>query len=331
MNDHDFVPKRRALALSLALLALTGFAQAAGSTAAASYPQRTLSWTVPFPAGSATDQLARVLAEHVSRAAGQAIIIENKPGANGTLGTASAAKAHADGYSFLIATSTTHAANASLYRKLPYDPIKDFTPVTRLAEIPFVMLVNPAVPGDTVEKFVSYAQANPDKLAWGSGSSGSLIPGQALATANKLTMIHVPYKGIQPALTDTIGGTIQLLFADLATAVPHVKAGKLKGLAVTSAKAHPMLAGVPPLSKVVPGFEMTAWFAMYAPAGTPEPVVQKMNQWVRGALGDPAVKARLALSGYELTPGTPAELGLFAAKETLKWAKAVQAAGIVAE
>ncbi|WP_349744369.1 Bug family tripartite tricarboxylate transporter substrate binding protein [Roseateles cavernae] len=324
---------RRHLAVCLGLLAAsTTLLAAPKSELPAGYPQRGLNWIVPFPAGSATDQLARVLAEHVGKAAGQAVVVDNKPGANGTLGTGAAAKAAPDGYNFLIATSTTHAANASLYRKLPYDPIKDFTPVSRLAEIPFIMLVNPAVPADTAEKFVAYVKANPDKLAWGSGSSGSLIPGHALVHANKLVMAHIPYKGVQPAMTDTMGGTIQLVFGDLASGVPQVKAGKLRALAVTSGKEHPMLPGVPTMTKsVVPGFEMTAWFAMYAPAGTPEPVLAKMNQWVRSALTDKSVQAKLALSGFELTPSTPPELGLFAAKETLKWAKAVQAAGINAE
>ncbi|MFY8117518.1 MAG: Bug family tripartite tricarboxylate transporter substrate binding protein [Roseateles sp.] len=322
--------RRAVLMLGVAALALP--VMAADKSAASNWPQRNLTWIVPFPAGSATDQMARVLAEQVSKAAGQAIVVDNKPGANGTLGTAHAAKAAADGYSFLIATSTTHAANASLYRRLPYDPIKDFTPVSRLAEIPFVMLTHPAVPADTPEKLVAHIKANPDKLAWGSGSSGSLIPGHAFVNAHKLQMIHVPYKGVQPAMTDALGGQIQLVFADLASATPQVKAGKLRALAVTSAKEHPMLPGVPPMNRgAVPGFEMTAWFAMYAPAGTPEPVLAKMNQWVRAALSDKTLQAKLAPGGFELTPSSPAELGLFAAKETLKWAKAVKSAGITPE
>jgi tripartite-type tricarboxylate transporter receptor subunit TctC len=317
---------RRRLALLLGALAASG-----GAAAQAGYPQRTINFLVPFPAGSATDQMARVLGEHIGKAAKQAVIVDNKPGANGTIGTASAAKAAPDGYSFLIATSTTHAANPSLYRKLPYDPIKDFTPVSQLAEIPFVMLVHPSVPADSAAKFVAHAKANPDKLAWGSGSSGSLIPGHALVSANKLAMVHVPYKGVQPAMTDAMGGQIQLVFGDLASAAPQVKAGKLRALAVTSTAEHPMLPGIPPLSTVVPGFELTAWFAIYAPAGTPEPIVQKMNQWVRAALTDPSVKAKLDPMGFRLTPGSPNELGVFAAKETIKWAKAVTGAGIVPE
>jgi tripartite-type tricarboxylate transporter receptor subunit TctC len=322
--------RRRSLALA-AVAAATFTLCGPAAAQAKKYPEHPVTFVVPFPAGSATDQLARVLAEHVGRAAGQSVIIDNKPGANGTIGTAAAAKAPADGHSFLIATSTTHAANASLYRRLPYDPIKDFTPVSRLGEIPFVMLVNPSVPTDTAQKFVAHVKAHPDQLAWGSGSSGSLIPGHALVSANGLRMTHVPYKGVQPAMTDAIGGQTQLVFADLSSGVPQVKGGKLRALAVTSAAEHPMLPGVPPMSVVVPGFEMTAWFAMYAPAATPPVVVEKMNQWVRAALADPAVQAKLATSGFKLTPSTPAELGLFAAKETLKWAKAVQAAGIQPE
>lgn len=325
-------PLRRSLCLAAAATGLlVAAAPAALAQSAAAYPQRPVTFMVPFPAGSATDQLARVLGEHVGRAVGQAVIVENRPGANGGIGTAAAAKAPADGYSFLIATSTTHAANASLYRKLPYDPIKDFTPVSRLGEIPFVMLVNPQVPADSAQKFVAHARSQPEKLAWGSGSSGSLIPGHALVAANKLQMVHVPYTGVQPAVTDAIGGQIQLVFADLATAVPQIKAGKLRALAVTSASEHSMLPGVPPMSTVVPAFEMTAWFAMYAPAGTPEPVLRRMNQLVRAALTDPAVQQKMAVSGFTLTPSTPAELGLFAAKETVKWAKAVNSAGITPE
>ncbi len=316
--------------LGLAACAAAGSALAQ-TAAAAPWPQRGIGFVVPFPAGSATDQVARLLGEQVSRAAGQSVIVDNKPGANGTIGTAAAAKAAPDGYTFLVATSTTHAANASLYRKLPYDPIKDFVPVSRLAEIPFVMLVHPAVPAQTLAAFVAHGRANPDKMAWGSGSSGSLIPGHALLSANQIVMTHVPYKGVQPAMTDAMGGQIQLVFGDLASSLPQVKAGKLRALAVTSAAEHPMLPGIPPMSKAVPGFELTAWFAIYAPAGTPDAVVGKMNQWVRAALADPGVRGKLEASGFRLTPSSPPELGLFAAKETLKWAKAVQAAAIAPE
>ena len=322
--------RRRSLCLLAAGLA-AGAWPVLAPAAPPAYPQRAITFVVPFPAGSATDQLARVMGERISQAAGQPVVVENRPGANGSIGTAQAAKAAPDGHTFLIATSTTHAANASLYRKLPYDPIKDFTPVSRLGEIPFVLLINPTVPADTAPKFISHVRANPDKLAWGSGSSGSLVPGHALVSANQLKMVHVPYKGVQPAMTDAIGGQIQLVFADLASAVPQIKAGKLRALAVTSAAEHPMLPGVPPMSTVVPAFEMTAWFAMYAPAGTAPAQVNQMNQWVRAALTDAGVQSKLAVSGFRLTPSSPADLGLFAAKETVKWAKAVNSAGITPE
>lgn len=314
------------IAAGATALALTG-----GAAIAQTYPVKPINFIVAFPAGSATDLVARVLAEHIGKSAGQTVVVDNKAGANGTIGTTAAAKAAADGYSFVIATSTTHAANASLYRKLPYDPIKDFTPVSQLAEIPFVMLVHPSVPADTAVKFVAHAKANPDKMAWGHGSSGSLIPGNALVSVNKLAMVAVPYKGVPPAVADALGNQVQLVFADIATALPQVRGGKLKALAVTSAAEHPLLPGVPPLSSVVPGFEMNSWFAMYAPAGTPEPIVKTMNQWVRAALNDSAIQAKLNTSGFRLTPSSPAELGLFTAKETIKWGKAVIAAGITPE
>jgi tripartite-type tricarboxylate transporter receptor subunit TctC len=319
---------RRTVALTASLMLLPN---AWVPVQAQTYPSKPITFIVPFPAGSATDLMARILAEHIGKSAGQAIVVDNKAGANGTIGTAAAAKAAPDGYNFVIATSTTHAANASLYRKLPYDPIKDFTPVSQLSDIPFVMLVHPSVPADTAQKFVAHAKANPDKLAWGHGSSGSLIPGNALVTHNKLNMVAVPYKGVQPAVADALGNQVQMVFADIANALPQVKAGKLKALAVTSAAEHPLLPGVAPLSAVVPGFEMNSWFAMYAPTGTPSPIVNKMNEWVRAALKDSAVQTKLNTSGFRLTPSSPAELGVFTAKETIKWAKAVTAAGIIPE
>ncbi|MCW7539623.1 tripartite tricarboxylate transporter substrate binding protein [Aquabacterium sp. A7-Y] len=311
-----------AVALALAALALPPAARAQD------WPSRPVTLVVPFPAGSATDVLARVLAEQLGRGLKQSVIVENKAGANGTIGTTGVARAAPDGYTLLVATSTTHAANASLYRRLQHDPIKDFAPVSRLAQIPFVMLSNPQVPAQNVTALVAYARQNPGKLAWGSGSSGSLIPGQAFVTANQLEMLHVPYKGVPPAIMDTVGGAIQVVFGDLSTAVPQVKGGKLRALAVTSARPHPMLPGIPPLSTVVPGFEMTAWFALYAPAGTPPAVIDKLNKAVVAGLRDPAAQQKLAPGGFEVTTSTPAELGLFAAKETVKWAKAVKEAGI---
>ncbi|WP_240635937.1 Bug family tripartite tricarboxylate transporter substrate binding protein [Caldimonas tepidiphila] len=317
----------------LLLPALLGGAMSAVGAAPAgeAWPQKSVTLVVPFPAGSATDQLARVLGEQLQKELKQPFVIDNKAGANGSIGTAAAAKAAPDGYTLLVATSTTHAANASLYRRLPYDPIKDFAPVSRLAQIPFVMLVNPQLPAAKPQELVALIQKNPGKYSWGSGSSGSLIPGHALVSANKLDMVHVPYKGVPPAIMDTIGNTIQLVFADTANAVPQVKAGKLKALAVTSSREHPMLPGVPPMSTVVPGFEMTAWFALYAPAGTPPEIIQRLNRSVQRALAEPAAREKLAPSGFELGTGSPDELGLFAAKETLKWAKAVKSAGITPE
>ncbi|WKB51440.1 Bug family tripartite tricarboxylate transporter substrate binding protein [Eleftheria terrae] len=320
--------RRRLLRSAAVLLASLGLLPA---VQAQSWPQRPVTLVVPFPPGSATDVLARVLAEQMTRSLGQPVIVENKAGANGMIGTAMAAKAAPDGHTLLVATSTTHAANASLYRRLSYDPIKDFTPVTRLAQIPFVMLANPQVPAQTAAALVAHVRQNPGKLAWGSGSSGSLIPGHAFVTANRLDMLHVPYKGVPPAIMDAVGGSIQLVFGDLSTAVPQVKGGKLRALAVTSAAPHPMLPGIPPLSSVVPGFEMTAWFALYAPAGTPPALVQKINQAAAAGLRSPAAQQKLAPGGFEVTVGTPEELGLFAAKETVKWAKAVKQAGIAPE
>jgi tripartite-type tricarboxylate transporter receptor subunit TctC len=294
------------------------------------WPSRTVTIVVPFPAGSATDQLARVLGEQMQRDLGKPVVVENRPGANGTIGTAAAAKA-TDGHTLLMATSTTHAANASLYRRLPYDPIKDFVPIGRVAQIPFVMLVNPQVPAKTIQEFVAYAKANPGKLGWGSGSSGSLIPGNTLVTYHKLDMNHAQYRGVQPAVVDMIGGTIQMAFADLATAAPQVQAGKARALAVTSATPHPTMPGVPPMSVSVPGFEMTAWFGLYGVAGMDTKVVDRVNRSLNAAMARREVQQKLAPLGFEFTPSTPDDLGLFAAKETVKWAKAVIQAGIKPE
>ena len=317
---------RRNSILSLSVLALA-IAAPFGQVSAADWPTRTVTMVVPFPAGSATDTLARIVAEQLQAKLGQSVVVDNRAGANGTIGTASAVRAD-DGHTLLMATSTTHAANASLYTQLPYDPVADFKPITRVAQIPFVMLVHPSVPASTSQEFVAYAQANPGKMAWGSGSSGSLIPGHALVTANNLDITHAQYRGVQPAVTDALGNTIQLVFADVASATPHIAAGTLRPLAVTSANPHPSMPDVPPLSRVVPDFEMTAWFALYATNSVPDAAIGRVNEAVHAILSDSAVQERLAPVGFEVTLSSPDELSAFAASETQKWAEAVKSAGI---
>jgi tripartite-type tricarboxylate transporter receptor subunit TctC len=318
----------------LALVLLTGLLtlQPWRMAMATKWPERPVTLIVPFPAGSATDLLARTLSEELTKALGQTFIVENKAGANGTIGATSAANAKPDGYTFLVATSTTHAANASLFKKLQYDPIKDFSPVSRLAEIPFVLLTNLEVPATSAGMLASYIRANPGKISWGSGSSGSQLPGFAFASMSGLDVVHVPYKGVPPALLDTIGNVIQFTFADLATALPQIKAGKLRPLGVTSAQAHPLLPSVPALTAtVMPGFEMTAWFALYAPASVNQRIITALNKAVQDAMALQKVQTRLSPSGFTAKTSSPQELGLFAAKETVKWAKAVSQAGIIPE
>ncbi|WP_288252727.1 tripartite tricarboxylate transporter substrate binding protein [uncultured Hydrogenophaga sp.] len=330
MNTHR--THRRGL-LAGALTALTSLMGAAPAWAQApAYPSRPITFVVPFAAGSATDQLARALGQSVSTETGQPVVIENKAGASGAIAASAAAKAAADGYTVLITTNTTHAANEHLYKKLSYDPVKDFSPITALGKGGQVMVVTTASPFKTVGDVIAEARKSPGKLNFGSGSSSSRIAGELFQQMAKVQILHVPYKSNPNAITDLLGGQINMMFADMSTGVPQIQGGKLRALGVTASKPSPMLPGVPTIAEAgVPGYEMGYWFAAYAPAGTPEAVVKRLNELLVRATASPAAKGFFEASGSEAFTSSPDGLARFQAAETRKWGDIIKAAGIQAE
>ena len=302
-----------------------------GSVCAQTYPTKPVKVVVPFGAGSATDTVARQVGQLLSEALGQQFIVDNKPGANGSIGAEFVAKAAPDGYTLIMSTNTPHAANPSLMKKINYDPVKDFVPIVRVANIPFVLVVNNDVAAISLDELVALVRKQPGKYSYASGSSGSIISGAALATGAKIDLLHVPYKSIPPGLTDVIGGQVSMIFADLVTGLPQIKAGKVRALAVTSAEPSALLSAVPPMASVVKGFELVAWFALFAPANTPADIVKKLNAEVVKALARQEIRDRLAASGLTVQTSTPEQLASFQKSEISKWATMAKDAGIQPE
>jgi tripartite-type tricarboxylate transporter receptor subunit TctC len=317
--------------LALAALAVAGASPAAWAQAAA-FPDKPVTLIVPFTAGSATDQLARSLAQAMSAETKQSFIVDNRPGANAFLGAQAVAKAKPDGYTILIATNTTHAANEHLFKKLPYHPVKDFEPITALGRGGQIMVVNPSLPVNSVAEFIKLAKSKPGKLSYGSGSSSSLIAGEMFKQLTGTFILNIPYKSNPPALADLMGGQIDLMFTDMATGLPQVKGGKLKALGVTPRQRSPLAPEIPTIEEAgVKGYEMTYWFAAYAPAGTPAPVVQKLNELLQKAARGGAVNSFYKPTGTEVFLTSPDELRKFQAAESQKWGRIIKAAGIEAE
>ncbi|WP_077000510.1 tripartite tricarboxylate transporter substrate binding protein [Variovorax sp. KK3] len=319
--------KLTSLAIGLATLLATGAAAAQG------YPEKPITFVVPFAAGSATDQIARALGTGITAETKQPVVIDNKAGASGFIASQQVAKAPADGYTVLITTNTTHAANEHLYKKLPYDPVKDFAPVAALGKGGQIMVVNPNSPVKTVAEFVALAKKEPGKLSFGSGSSSSRMAGELLQQMAGIKLLHVPYKSNPLAVTDLLGGQIDMMITDTATGLPQVKAGKLRALGVSGAKRSPLAPDLPTIAEAgVKGYEMGYWFAAYAPAKTPPAVVKRLNDLlVKAAKSEAAKTAFYDPSGTEVFTSTPDELAKFQAGESQKWGRIVKAAGIEAE
>jgi len=319
----------RSSSLPLVLAALL----AAGSAAAQGYPEKPITFVVPFAAGSATDQIARALGNGVTAEAKQPVVIDNKAGASGFIASQQVAKAAPDGYTVLITTNTTHAANEHLFKKLPYDPVKDFAPVAALGKGGQIMVVRPDFPAKTVAEFVALAKKDPGKHSFGSGSSSSRMAGELLQQLADIKLLHVPYKSNPLAVTDLLGGQIDMMITDTATGLPQVKAGKLRALGVSGAKRSPRAPEVPTIAEAgVKGYEMGYWFAAYAPAKTPPAVVKRLNELlVKAAKSEAAKTAFYEPSGTEVFTSTPEELARFQAGESQKWGRIVKAAGIEAE
>ncbi|QPR36472.1 tripartite tricarboxylate transporter substrate binding protein [Delftia acidovorans] len=327
MNFSQNLPRRHALALAACALAA-----AAVPALAQDYPSKPITFVVPFAAGSATDQLARALGQAVTTATKQAVVVENKGGASGMIAAQQVARSAADGYTVLITTNTTHAANQHLYKKLPYDAVKDFAPVAGLGKGGQVLVVRADAPYKNVGDLLAAAKKQPGKLSFGSGSSSSRVAGEMLKQLAGVDLMHVPYKSNPLAITDLLGGQIDLMITDTSTGVPQVKSGKLRALGYSTTKRSPQLPEVPTLEEAgVKGYDMGYWFAAYAPAGTPEAVVARLNRLLSDAVHSAGAKSFFEMSGSEGWTATPQELAAFQAGETQKWGQVIKAAGIQPE
>ncbi|MBX3604567.1 MAG: tripartite tricarboxylate transporter substrate binding protein [Piscinibacter sp.] len=321
--------RRRVLALAAAAL-LPALALADGP-----WPSKPVRIVVPFAAGGTTDILARALAPELSRVFGQPFIVDNKPGAGGNVGADNVAKSPADGYSLLMGTVGTHAINSSLYPKMPYDHVKDFAPITLVAGVPNVLVMNPAKAESygihSVPDLIRVAKAQPGKLNMASSGNGTSIhlAGELFKTMTGTYMVHFPYRGSGPALLDLIGGNMDLMFDNLPSAMPQIRAGKLKALAVTSAQRSAAIPELPTIAEAGPlkGFEASSWFGLLAPAGTPPEIIQRVQQETAKALASPAIKERLLAQGAIPGGNTPAEFAAMIDAETRKWAQVVKASG----
>ena len=317
---------------SVRLLAAALFAFAATAASALDYPTRPVKWIVPYPPGGTTDVLARILAGWLTEKMGQTFVIENKPGGGNNIGTELALKSPPDGYTMLL-VNPAHGINATLYKDLPFNLLRDVAPVAGLVRSPNVMEVTASFPAKTVKEFIDYCKANPGKVNMAASVSGTSVhmSGEMFMMMTGCKMLHVPYKGAGPAIADLIPGQVHVLFDNLPSSIGHIKGGRLRALAVTSAERDPALPDTPTVAETVPGYEATAWFGIGMPKGTPREIIEKMNAEVNRALADPKMRERLAELGGKPIPGTPEDFGRVIQAETDKWAKVVTASGAKVE
>ncbi|MBB1093798.1 tripartite tricarboxylate transporter substrate binding protein [Rhodopseudomonas palustris] len=320
-------PIRAALAAAVLSATIAAAPQATAQNAA--YPNRNITLVLPFAAGSGTDTTTRIISQKLGQALGVSMVIENKAGANGMIAAAYVARAQPDGYTLFVTTNTTHSANPYLLKNLTYDPVKDFAPVARTGDLPFMLVVHPDVPAKTVTELVAYAKANPGKLTYASGSSSAIVSGATFARKAGIDLLHVPYKSSPPAMNDVIGGRITMMFTDVLTGLPHVNGGALRALAVTTKDRSPLVPDLPSMQEAgVPDFDITSWQGYFAPAGTPKEVVARLNTEIRKIVEDPETKAKLATLGMEAFSGTPEQLGKFVDDQLVLWERLVREAGI---
>jgi tripartite-type tricarboxylate transporter receptor subunit TctC len=318
----------RLFAVCLTGVTLVGISQAF----ALDYPTRPVRWVVTYPPGGGTDITARIVGQWLSERLGQQFIIENKPGAGNNIGTESVVNAPPDGYTLML-VNPANAINATLYPKLSFNFLRDIAPVAGIMRVPNVMEVNPSVPAKTVAEFIAYAKANPGKINWASSGNGTSVhlSGELFKIMAGVQLTHVPYRGSAPALTDMISGTVDVMFDNMPPSLPHIRAGKLRALAVTTNVRSDALPDVPTVAETVPGYEASAFYGVGVPKGTPPEIIDKLNKEINAALGDPKIKARLAELGGMLIPGSPADFGKLVADETDKWAKVIKTGGVTLE
>jgi tripartite-type tricarboxylate transporter receptor subunit TctC len=325
--------RRRLLALSLTAALAFGLAPLHAATAA-DYPKKPLKMVIPFPPGGPNDMLGRLLAEEMGKNLGQAVVVENRGGAGGTIGTDVVAKANPDGYTILLSGTASLSIAPSLYKHMNYDPIKDLSPVGLVGTAPSVLLVNPKLPFKNVAELIAYAKANPGKLNFASAGIGTPphLAGELFKSMAGADMVHVPYKGGGPAMVDLIAGQVQMYFCGISSALPQIKQGTVRPLAVTSEKPTTQMPDMPTIAASgLPGYAVENWYAIVAPAHTPAPIVERLNTALNKILAEPNVKKQMALLGIDPQGSTPAELATYQKNELEKWAKVVKSAGIQPE
>ena len=324
MTRTGFFAAIAAAAVALAL------ALAASAQAPSAYPSRPVKLVIPFPPGGPLDIVGRAIAQKLSEAWGQSVVVDNRPGAGGNIGADVVAKSAPDGYTILMGALSTHAVNPSLYAKMPYDAIADFAPITLVAVTPNVLVVNAALPVNSAKEFIAYAKANSGKLAFGSGSNGSAghLAGELFKVDTGTDITHIPYKGGAPATQALLAGDTQFMFDNLANAMPQVKAGKLKALAVTTAERSKLAPDLPTMAEAgLPGFNISTWFGLFAPAGTPKEIIAKWNAEVAKILNSQEMRDKLIAQGAEPSPTTPEQFAAFVKSEIPKYAKIIKASG----
>ena len=303
---------------------------AAGDAAAQAYPTKSIRLVAPSTPGDAPDVIARLIAERLSVALGQQVVVENRPGAGGVVGSEIVAKAAPDGYTLIMGNAGSHGINAAVYSKLPYDILKDFAPVSQIAIAPNIFVVNPGLPVTTIQELIAYAKARPGQLSYASGGNGSSshMSMELLKSMAGIDVVHVPYKGSTPALTDVISGQDAVMSVNMPPAVPHVKAGKLRALAVTTRARTPSMPDLPTVAETLPGYETVAWFGVLAPAGTPRDVVNRLSAEIGRIARSPEMRERLAGMGAEPVGGTPEEFAAVMARDIAKWTELAKSVGI---
>jgi tripartite-type tricarboxylate transporter receptor subunit TctC len=321
-------------ALLSMLLVASGLSRSVDAAIAQTYPSRTITLVIPFPPGGSTSIVGRVVADSMSQLLGQSIVIDNRGGAGGTIGTKAVTKADPDGYTLLLGYTGTLAIGPSLYRHVGYDPRRDFEPIGMIGSAPSSLVVHPSFPAKTVAELVAYAKANPGKINFGSAGVGTVghITGEYFARAAGISLVHIPYKGTGPAISDLLGGHIPMSFSPVAATSANVTAGRLRALAVTGKIRNKLLPDVPTMIEAgVPGFDAVLAYGLVAPAGTPRPVIARLNEALRDALASDEVKKQLELDGTEITPSTPEQYADFIDADERKWSDLVKASGVEPE
>jgi tripartite-type tricarboxylate transporter receptor subunit TctC len=310
-----------AIAATLTLAAFSAFAQAP-------YPNRNITLVLPFAAGSGTDTTTRIISKELGTALGTGMVIENKAGANGSIAASYVARSAPDGYTLFVTTNTTHSANPYLLQTMTYDPVKDFTPIARTGDLPFMLVINPDIPAKSVAELIALAKKEPGKYTYASGSSAAIVSGATFARLAGIDLLHVPYKSSPPALTDLMAGRTHMMFIDVLTGLPHVKAGALRALAVTTKQRSALLPELPAMDETVKGFDITSWQGYFGPANLPKEIVTKLNAEIRKVVERPEIKAQLAERGMEAFSGTPEQFDAFVKDQLKVWEKLIADAGI---